>query len=251
VLGNTCFSAIWPIAIESVHTGHLGDMATLGIISATQAHDDVRRLDTAAMPTRRSRYQRWVKPTIDVLGATALLLLSLPALLGVALAVRVGLGRGVLYRQERVGLDGRRFTIYKFRTMAHDRRRGDLAFVGEDRRQTHKHPDDPRHTKLGRFLRRTSLDELPQLFNVLRRDMSLVGPRPELPVVVAQYRPMHHRRHAVKPGMTGSWQVSAYRDQPITQAIGLDLAYVDTVSFTTDCRLLFKTVPAVLSRRSF
>ncbi|MBV8983636.1 MAG: sugar transferase, partial [Acidimicrobiia bacterium] len=92
-------------------------MATLGIISATQAHDDVRRLDTAAMPTRRSRYQRWVKPTIDVLGATALLLLSLPALLGVALAVRVGLGRGVLYRQERVGLDGRRFTIYKFRTM--------------------------------------------------------------------------------------------------------------------------------------
>ena len=226
-------------------------MATLGMLSTPQAHDDVRRWDADASPVPRSRYQRWVKPAIDVLGAAALLLLALPALVGVALAIRVGLGRGVLYRQERVGRDGRRFTIYKFRTMAHDRRRGDLAFAGEDRRQTHKHPNDPRHTKLGRFLRSTSLDEVPQLFNVLRGDMSLVGPRPELPAVVAEYRPMHHRRHAVKPGMTGSWQVSAYRDQPITKAIGLDLAYVDSVSFTTDCRLLFKTVPAVLSRRSF
>jgi lipopolysaccharide/colanic/teichoic acid biosynthesis glycosyltransferase len=214
-------------------------MATMGMLSTPQAL------------ARRSPYQRWVKPSIDVLGATALLVLLLPALLGVALAIRLALGRGVLYRQERVGLDGRRFTIYKFRTMAHDRRRAEIGFDGEDRRRTHKHPNDPRHTTVGQFLRRTSLDELPQLFNVLRGDMSLVGPRPELPAVVAQYLPVHHRRHAVKPGITGSWQVSPYRDQPITKAIGLDLAYVDTVRFTTDCSLLFKTVPAVLSRRSF
>jgi lipopolysaccharide/colanic/teichoic acid biosynthesis glycosyltransferase len=184
-------------------------------------------------------------------GAAALLLVCLPVLLLIAAAIRVTLGRGVLYRQERVGLGGRRFRIYKFRTMAHDRRRHDLRFVGEDRRLTHKHPNDPRHTTLGRLLRKTSLDELPQLFNVLRGDMSLVGPRPELPAVVEQYLPLHHRRHAVKPGITGSWQVSPYRDQPIAKAIGLDLEYVDTVTFATDCRLLCRTVPAVLSRRSF
>ena len=225
-------------------------MATLGAVTP-QAHGDSRRRDAAASLRLPSRYQRWVKPSVDVLGAAALLVLSLPALLGVALAIRLTLGRGVLYRQERVGLGGRRFTIYKFRTMAYDRRNGDLNFVGEDRRQTHKHPNDPRHTTLGRFLRKTSLDEIPQLLNVLRGEMSLVGPRPELPVVVAEYRPIYHRRHAVKPGMTGSWQVSPYRDQPMSKAIGLDLAYVDAVSFTTDCRLLAKTVPAVLSRRSF
>ncbi|MBV8981287.1 MAG: sugar transferase [Acidimicrobiia bacterium] len=192
-----------------------------------------------------------MKPAIDRVAAAVLLVLCLPVLVGVALAIRIGMGRGVLYRQERVGLGGRRFTIYKFRTMGHDRRHQDLAFVGENRRRTHKDPNDPRHTVLGRVLRKTSLDEVPQLLNVLRGDMSLVGPRPELPAVVDGYQPIHHRRHAVKPGITGSWQVSPYRDQPIAKAIGLDIAYVDTVSFTTDCRLLLKTVPAVLSRRSF
>ncbi|MBV8981550.1 MAG: sugar transferase [Acidimicrobiia bacterium] len=218
-------------------------MATLGILTPPRVHEDARG--------RTSSYEHWVKPTIDVVGAAALLLVCLPVLLAVVVAIRITLGRGVLYRQERVGLGGRRFVIYKFRTMGHDRRRNNMAFVGENRRRTHKDPNDPRHTTLGRVLRKTSVDELPQLFNVLRGDMSLVGPRPELPAVVAEYLPVHHRRHVVKPGITGSWQVSPYRDQPITQAIGLDLAYVDSVGFATDCRLLCKTIPAVLSRRSF
>ncbi|MBV9039408.1 MAG: sugar transferase [Acidimicrobiia bacterium] len=226
-------------------------MAMLTVTRPLQGEVSVAPTAPSPPALPASAYQRWIKPALDAVSAVVLLVLCLPVLLGVAVAIRVALGRGVLYRQERVGLGGRRFTIYKFRTMHHDRRREDLTLGGEDRRRTHKHPNDPRHTTLGRFLRKTSLDELPQLLNVLRGDMSLVGPRPELPSVVDRYLPIHHRRHTVKPGITGSWQVSPYRDQPITEAIGIDLTYVDSVSFVTDCAVLVKTIPAVLSRRSF
>jgi lipopolysaccharide/colanic/teichoic acid biosynthesis glycosyltransferase len=198
-----------------------------------------------------TRYQRTVKPLIDATVSLLLLLLVAPVMAIVALAIRLALGRGILFRQRRVGEGGREFVIYKFRTMAQDRRRDELAFVGNDRRRSHKDPNDPRHTSLGRFLRKTSLDELPQLFNVVRGDMSLVGPRPELPAVVASYLPWQHERHAVKPGITGPWQVSPYRHEPIVDAIGLDLRYVEDVSFTRDCALLLKTIPAVLKRGSF
>jgi lipopolysaccharide/colanic/teichoic acid biosynthesis glycosyltransferase len=208
-------------------------------------------LETQIAVPVSTRYQRVVKPAIDLAVSLVLLLALLPAIALVALAVRVSLGRGVLFRQRRVGAGGREFVIYKFRTMAHDRRRQDLAFVGTDRRHSHKDPNDPRHTNLGRFLRKTSLDELPQLFNVVRGDMSLVGPRPELPAIVASYAPWQHQRHAVKPGITGPWQVSPYRGEPIVHAIGLDLAYVQAVSFTHDLGLLLKTPAAVLKRRSF
>ncbi|MBV9410950.1 MAG: sugar transferase [Acidimicrobiia bacterium] len=196
-------------------------------------------------------YQRRVKPVIDVTLSFMLLVALLPVMAIVALAIRARLGKGVLYRQRRVGLGGEEFMIYKFRTMAHDRRRQDLTFIGADRRRTHKDPNDPRHTTLGRFLRKTSLDELPQLFNVVKRDMSLVGPRPELPQIVAKYQPWQHQRHAVKPGITGPWQVSPYREHPMAEAINLDLGYVEAVSFTHDCGVLLKTIPAVLRRRSF
>src|SRR3954471_23805648 len=198
-----------------------------------------------------SLYQPVVKPAIDATVSLLLLAVLVPVMTLVALALRVSLGRGVLFRQRRVGAGGREFMIYKFRTMAHDRRCQDLAFVGTDRRRSHKDPNDPRHTNLGRFLRKTSLDELPQLFNVLRCDMSLVGPRPELPAIVASYLPWQHQRHAIKPGITGPWQVSPYRGEPIVHAIGLDLGYVQAVSFSHDLGLLLKTPVAVLKRRSF
>ncbi|SRR5581483_45890 len=207
--------------------------------------------DAPVITPASTRYRRTVKPVIDAVVSLVLLAVLLPVMAMVALAVRLSLGKGVLYRQRRVGAGGREFVIYKFRTMGRDRRNKDLAFVGTDRRVTHKDPNDPRHTSLGRFLRKTSLDELPQLFNVVRGDMSLVGPRPELPQVVAAYLPWQHQRHAVKPGITGPWQVSPYRSQPIADAIGLDLAYVEAVSFTHDLGLLFKTPAAVLRRRSF
>ena len=196
-------------------------------------------------------YQRRVKPVIDVSLSLVLLVLLVPVMAAVAVAIRIRLGKGVLYRQRRVGAAGTEFVIYKFRTMAHDRRSQDLTYIGTDRRRTHKDPNDPRHTSLGRFLRKTSLDELPQLFNVVKRDMSLVGPRPELPAIVARYQPWQHQRHAVKPGITGPWQVSPFREHPMAEAINLDLGYVEAISFTHDVGMLLKTIPAVLRRRSF
>jgi lipopolysaccharide/colanic/teichoic acid biosynthesis glycosyltransferase len=193
-------------------------------------------------------YVRFVKPVIDrVLGAV-LLLLALPIIVAVAFAVRVSLGTGVVFTQERMGCGGVPFRIYKFRTMRPSRRREHRAFEGDDRRQTHKHPNDPRMSKVGRLLRRMSLDELPQLFNVVKGDMSLVGPRPEIVDIVQRYEPWQHRRHCVKPGLTGLWQVSA-RERPMHQATDIDLEYVDAISFLTDLRILVRTIPAALGRK--
>jgi lipopolysaccharide/colanic/teichoic acid biosynthesis glycosyltransferase len=195
-----------------------------------------------------SAYIRVVKPAIDRAAGVLLLLLALPVLCAVALAVRVDLGTGVVFTQDRVGQGGMPFRIYKFRTMRPSRRREHRPFEGEDRRQTHKHPDDPRLSALGRLLRRLSLDELPQLINVVKGDMSLVGPRPELVEIVDCYEPWQHRRHCVKPGVTGLWQVSA-RERPMHEATDVDLEYVDSISFLTDLRILVRTLPAALGRK--
>jgi lipopolysaccharide/colanic/teichoic acid biosynthesis glycosyltransferase len=191
-------------------------------------------------------YHRWLKPAFDRTVAAVLLLALLPVLATIALVLRIRLGRGVLYRQERVGRGGRPFTVLKFRTMLPDRRATRLEFVGEDRRQTHKTLADPRHTRVGRFLRKWSLDELPQLVNVLRGEMSLVGPRPELPHIVERYQPWEHARHAVRPGLTGFWQTTARSDGPMKDFTHLDLEYVRTISFATDVRLLLATPLAAL-----
>jgi lipopolysaccharide/colanic/teichoic acid biosynthesis glycosyltransferase len=201
-------------------------------------------------------YVRYGKPVIDRLLALVALVVFLPVLVVVAIAVRITMGRGVLYRQARIGLHGRTFTIVKFRTMqadrrniAADRRRERREQRSSDRRLTHKHPKDPRHTSMGRFLRATSLDELPQLWNVLKGDMSLCGPRPELVAVVERYEPWQHRRHAVKPGLTGIWQLSGHRNEPMHTYVWMDLEYVDTVSFRTDVRLLWRTATSLLLHR--
>ena len=144
-----------------------------------------------------------MKPTLDVASGIALSILSLPLVAVVTVAIWATLGRPAILKQHRVGRGGGVFTVYKFRTMEPDRRRGQQSFAGPDRRVTHKSPDDPRHTRLGRFLRRTSLDEVPQFWNVALGHMSLVGPRPELVDIVGDYEPWQHRRHEVKPGVTG------------------------------------------------
>lgn len=213
--------------------------------------DSTRTRAAAGVPgAARSRgtYQRIVKPFIDIAGTGVLLVLLLPALLGVALAVRTKLGKNVIYRQHRVGRDGKPFVMYKFRTMHPDRRRAQVAFEGIDLRICHKRDDDPRHTTFGRFLRRSSLDELPQLFNVLKGDMSLVGPRPELPHVVARYQPWQHQRHEVKPGLTGFWQISDRAGGLAYEGVDLDIRYLDEVSLWTDVRVLLHTVPVTLRR---
>lgn len=209
-------------------------------------------------------YERWVKPALDRLLAGLGLLVLAPVMLLVAAAVLCTLGRPVILRQERVGQHGRVFRVHKFRTMHHSRRLprdrrcsavGPGASPAErraaaDRRVVHKHPDDPRLVPLGRFLRRWSLDELPQFLDVLRGDMSLVGPRPELVTIVARYEPWQHRRHVVRPGITGPWQVGdrGGGGRQMHESTDIDLQYVNRVSFGQDLKLLLLTVPAALGR---
>lgn len=211
----------------------------------------------AAEPgSTHGRYATKVKPVFDVVLAAALFLLTLPAMLVIAMAIRVSMGPGVIYRQRRVGRHGRPFTVYKFRTMLHDRRSRaqirvtDPAWDGLERRVCHKREDDPRHTPVGRVLRKLGLDELPQLANVLLGQMSLVGPRPELVEVVERYEPWQHARHQVKPGITGLWQVSERGQGLMCENTSTDIAYVANVSLRTDLRVLARTVPAALIRRS-
>lgn len=199
-----------------------------------------------------SFYVEYVKPLIDRSGALLLLLLLLPVVAGVALAVRITLGRDVIYRQHRVGRHDQRFAMLKFRTMEADRRAQEIRVDAEaDRRRQHKTDHDPRHTTLGRFLRRYSLDELPQLWNVVRGDMSLVGPRPELTSVVARYETWQHDRHRVRPGITGLWQVT---ERQITAGnmhlhVEIDLAYVTSISLRTDLSILLRTPLAMAKGR--
>jgi lipopolysaccharide/colanic/teichoic acid biosynthesis glycosyltransferase len=166
--------------------------------------------------------------------------------LAAAAVIRRTMGAPVILRQERVGKAGAVFTIYKFRTMQPDRRVRDLPGFGDERRQTHKHPNDPRLTPVGRFLRKWSLDELPQFWNVVRGEMSLVGPRPEMPKIVAGYEPWQHARHWVKPGITGLWQISERGERMMHECTETDLVYLDEISLKTDVKIMVLTPLAAL-----
>jgi lipopolysaccharide/colanic/teichoic acid biosynthesis glycosyltransferase len=205
--------------------------------------------DWPAPERRRSAYERYVKPAVDRIGGFVLLILTAPMAMVVALAIRLTLGHPVIIRQQRVGVHGTVFTLYKFRTMEPDRRRLNGPYDGEERRRTHKHPRDPRITRLGRFLRSWSLDELPQFYNVVRGEMSLVGPRPEMVEIVARYQPWQHARHAVKPGLTGLWQISERGDRMMHEATETDLEYLEKISFWTDLRIMVLTPLAALGLR--
>jgi lipopolysaccharide/colanic/teichoic acid biosynthesis glycosyltransferase len=196
-----------------------------------------------------SVYARVAKPVLDRVAALTLLVALAPLLAVITLVVRVTLGPGVLFRQPRVGRHGRVFTMYKFRTMQPDRRIATTPIAGTDRRVAIVSDSDPRHTRAGQWLRRRGLDELPQLWNVLRGDMSLVGPRPEMPAYVARYEPWEHRRHSVRPGITGLWQV-AHRagDVPMEALVRVDLDYVERISFTLDVQLVGRSLAGVFAR---
>lgn len=198
-------------------------------------------------------YSRRGKRIFDVVVSLFLILVLLPLAVFITAAIRVGLGRGVLYSQERVGRHGKPFTIWKFRTMRHDRRReaASTPAVVHDRRSNHKTISDPRHTGLGLLLRRLSLDEIPQLWNVLRGDMSLVGPRPELVDVAEERGYRNHVRHLVRPGITGPYQVSDLRRfGDLRDGLDLDAAYVDSVTLRADLTCLLRTVGPVFGRRT-
>ncbi|MGH8977251.1 MAG: sugar transferase [Acidimicrobiia bacterium] len=195
-------------------------------------------------------YARGGKRVFDRVGAAALLVVTAPLQLVVGLVVRATLGRPVLLRQPRIGLHGRTFILFKFRTMRPDRRDpGRRQYAGVDRRSGLPSLDDPRHTRIGVVLRRWSLDELPQLFNVLCGDMSLVGPRPEMVESVRRYLPWQLERHSVRPGITGVWQVDGRHTTPdLLDYAAEDVAYVRSLSFLTDLHLILRT-PAALVRR--
>lgn len=195
-----------------------------------------------------SEYQRIFKPILDVILGTVMLLLLSPLIFISMAMVLLSMGMPIIYRQNRIGKDGQPFELLKLRTMIPDRRNADEPFHGPERRVIHKSQDDPRVPPMGKVLRALRLDELPQLWNVMRGDMSLVGPRPELPEIVNDYQSWQHRRHTVKPGLTGLWQVSAPDGRLMHECTELDLKYIEDVSLKTDLSIIART-PIVIFRR--
>jgi exopolysaccharide biosynthesis polyprenyl glycosylphosphotransferase len=191
------------------------------------------------------------KRALDVVVALLCLGLGAPLLALIALMVRLTSPGPVLFKQTRVGLAGRQFTLYKFRSMCVNAEslREQLLHMNEVSGPVFKIKNDPRVTPVGRLLRKLSLDELPQLWNVLRGDMSLVGPRPPVPHEVAQYGARELRRLAVKPGLTCLWQVNGRSSVAFDHWVEMDLIYIDTMSFWNDLIILVKTVPAVVTGR--
>ena len=200
---------------------------------------------------RTLRASHWAKRTFDVLGSLGIMLLISPVWLATALTVKLHDGGPVLFRQTRIGRDGRPFSCLKFRSMVveAEQLRAELEVNHERSAVLFKMAEDPRVTRPGRLIRRLSIDELPQLWNVLRGQMSLVGPRPPLPHEAARYGSDMSRRLRVRPGMTGLWQVSGRSDLSWDETVRLDLYYVDNWSMVQDLNILARTVSAVLSSR--
>jgi lipopolysaccharide/colanic/teichoic acid biosynthesis glycosyltransferase len=205
----------------------------------------------SSCPIRPARAVPTWKRLLDLSLTCALMVAFGPLMLAIAAAVRLSSSGPVFFVQTRIGLGGRPFRMIKFRSMSTnaERRREEVAASSDREGICLKLRDDPRVTPVGRVLRRCSLDELPQLFNVLAGDMSLVGPRPALPEEVAHFPAEAHGRHALTPGITGLWQVSGRAEIGFSEMIALDLSYVEQVSLVTDLKILFKTIGVVVNGR--
>lgn len=206
---------------------------------------------------------RVAKRTLDIVASSLGLLVASPVLAAVAVAIIVESGGPILFRQQRLGVGGRPFTVYKFRSMfsaadqgsheAHvrDLIRGDGVEAESAEAVWVPIAADPRVTRLGAFLRRSHLDELPQLINIVRGDMSLVGPRPPIPYEVEVYEERHLRRLSVMPGLTGLWQATAWGKVSFDEGVALDLAYIDRRSFWFDLGLILRTLGQIVTGRQF
>jgi exopolysaccharide biosynthesis polyprenyl glycosylphosphotransferase len=223
-----------------------------GLIEVAGPRLHIRPLEgLPLLSIEQPRFEGWqlvIKGGLDRMTAALGLLLLAPVLGAIAVAIKVTSPGPVLFRQERVGVNGRPFTMLKFRSMVVDADSQLHALQAQNISDgvLFKMRVDPRVTRIGGVLRRLSLDELPQLFNVLGGSMSLVGPRPPLPAEVARYDASVHRRFLVKPGLTGLWQVSGRSDLPWDEAVRLDLRYVENWSLAMDLLILAKTARAVL-----
>ncbi len=219
-------------------SGRVEDLDGVPVLSHVQVPDQTVGYATA-------------KRGIDVAMALLGLLVLSPLFIVVAAVMIATEGRPVFFRQIRVGLQGRPFTILKFRTMVADaeERFAEVAAMSDTRGAAFKMTNDPRITRLGAFLRRTSIDELPQLWNVLRGEMSIVGPRPAPPREVADYDIWHRRRLSMRPGITGLWQVEARLDENFDRRAVIDLRYIDGWSVWLDMKIIVRTIPAMLQGR--
>jgi lipopolysaccharide/colanic/teichoic acid biosynthesis glycosyltransferase len=219
--------------------------------------DAVSRLRADPMRQREEVGYRALKRIVDITLATVLLIVLLPVFILVAVAIKVESPGPVVYQQSRAGYHGRIFCMFKFRTMRPDRRVCRSTIDFPDRRRTLKVSNDPRLTRVGRVLRRASVDELPQLVNILRGDMTFVGPRPELLELIAHYRAPHFMRQAVTPGLTGWWQIHGRclrRDgcgpqEDLDVKLADDLYYIEHHSLGFDLKILLLTVPVVIRGR--
>jgi exopolysaccharide biosynthesis polyprenyl glycosylphosphotransferase len=221
------------------------------------ATDAIRGASSAIPATDDVRGGGWAKRSFDILFTLIVAALGLPFYLLIAALIKLTSEGPVLFVQERVGQDGRTFRFFKFRTMlvdnsdhqhrsfAEDFIKGRLMSESGDRR-VFKLQNDPRVTSIGRFLRKTSLDELPQFINVLRGEMTLVGPRPPLSYELAHYKEWHRGRLVVKPGLTGLWQVSGRSTVPFDEMVMLDLYYIENWSLALDMKIILRTVPVML-----
>ncbi len=195
-------------------------------------------------------YQRLVKRAMDLVLGSIALVFAAPLMALVAIAIKLDSPGPVIFCQERIGEGGKPFKMFKFRSMVTDaeERQAEVIEQTADGRIIHKKKDDPRVTRVGRFIRATSIDELPQLFNVLRGEMSLVGPRPELPWLVERYEPWQCKRFAVPQGITGWWQVNGRADKLMHEHTEDDLYYIQNYSLLLDLEILWKTIGAVIKK---
>lgn len=225
---------LFPMRVATSRLMHLEDIPLLNLSTIPEAHGKV-----------------FMKRMLDFVGSSVLILMLSPMLLALAILVKLDSKGPIFFAQERMGQNQRRFRMIKFRSMVVNAEeiKASLMALNEQDGPVFKITNDPRITRLGRFIRRYSLDEFPQLFNVWRGEMSLVGPRPPIPSEVEQYSWSQRRRLSVRPGMTGPWQVSGRNNVGFEEWVEMDLAYIDSWSIWLDFVILFKTIRAVVAGR--
>jgi len=235
------------------------DLPLLLLRRCAMARNPFLRLWLELHVQQRRLHARWLehgatftKRMLDIAVALFLIMLACPLLLLIAVLIKLEDGGSMFFAQTRVGQDGREFKMFKIRSMCLNAEQRLEDLLGKNKHRdgvTFKIQDDPRITRVGKWLRKFSFDELPQLYNVLIGDMSLVGPRPPLPREVAKYTPSDRRRLAVKPGITCIWQISGRANIDFSGQVQLDVDYIEQQSLWTDLFILTRTVPAVLSGR--
>ena len=207
--------------------------------------------DGVEIEVRESRTYDFFKRVLDLVVGCVILVLLVPVIPAIAIMIKLDSPGPVFFKQDRVGRFGRVFKFYKFRSMYRgaETQRGKVETLNEQEGPVFKIRRDPRVTPVGNFLRRSSLDEIPQIFNVLKGEMSLVGPRPHLPHEVEQYEAWHRKRLEVKPGITCLWQMSGRSHIGFDEWMRLDIEYLKRRSWWTDVAILLETIPAVMARR--